>query len=327
MSLRGAIKLDDSANEGGLEALDQAQMILWGSYCGVHTIFSPAQVEWWRSRGWRVLVHPESKLEVVQAADGSGSTNYLWNEVMEAPAGSKLAIGTEGNFVRNARQQAELRGVEVMHLADIPDPSFQSAGCGCATMSRNDPPHLAGMLDLLRKGTPPDINRVLAGDAVDETTGVRDRPAKAEQRELVRDARLALETHDRNHGAIPEKVSKPARRPSLPFKLAFVLLVPVAGWIGSSAGVGWKLTRRARPPFEESLPAGLQRTRKVTIVTSDGERLGAWFVEGEPDQPCFLLLHGNGGARRNWAALLSSFEQRGFQRACTEPAQPRRLHG
>jgi quinolinate synthase len=191
--LRGALKLDDSANEGGLEALDRAQMILWGSYCGVHTIFTPAMVDWWRSKGWRVLVHPESKLEVVQAADGSGSTNYLWKEIMDSASGSKLAIGTEGHFVRNARQQAELRGVEVVHLADIPDPSFQSAGCGCATMSRNDPPHLAGMLDLLRKGTPPDINRVLAGDAVDETTGARDRPGEIERRELARDARLALE--------------------------------------------------------------------------------------------------------------------------------------
>jgi quinolinate synthase len=60
-------------------------------------------------------------------------------------------------------------------------------------MSRNDPPHLAGMLDLLRKGTPPDINRVLAGDAVDETTAARDRLSETERAELVRDARLALE--------------------------------------------------------------------------------------------------------------------------------------
>ena len=188
---RGAVQLDDTP--GGLEALDRARVILWGSYCGVHTVFSREHVEWWRSQGWRVLVHPESMLEVVQAADGSGSTNYLWKEVMEAPAGSKLAIGTEAHFVRNAREQARLRGVEVMHLADIPDPSFRSIGCGCATMSRNDPPHLAGMLDLLRKGTPPDINRVLAGDAVDESTGTRDRLSEAERQELVGEARSALE--------------------------------------------------------------------------------------------------------------------------------------
>ena len=42
-------------------------------------------------------------------------------------------------------------------------------------MSRNDPPHLAGMLDLLRRGEAPEINRVLPGDVVDEASGVRER--------------------------------------------------------------------------------------------------------------------------------------------------------
>ena len=104
----------------------------------------------------------------------------------------------------------------------------------------------------------------------------------------------------------------PARRSSLVLRLALALLVMVAAWIGSSAGVGWRLTRRARPPFEEPLPGGLRHTRQVTIRTSDGEQLGAWFVEGRPDRPCFLLLHGNGGARRSWTVFLSPLEQHGF---------------
>ncbi len=190
---RGAIQLDDRAVAGGWAALDRAQMILWGSFCGVHTIFEPAHVRYWQARGYRVLVHPESKLEVVQVADGEGSTNFLWDAVMNAPRGSKIAIGTEGHFVKNAREQAALRGVEIVHLADIPDPSFRSIGCGCATMSRNDPPHLAGMLDLLRKGIAPDINRVVAGDMVDEKTGWRERLSDADRRELVADAKRALE--------------------------------------------------------------------------------------------------------------------------------------
>jgi quinolinate synthase len=190
---RTHMTITDKRIAGGLAALDRAQMILWGSYCGVHTIFKPAMVSWWKERGWRVLVHPESPLSVVEAADGSGSTDYLWKAVMSAPRGSRIVIGTEGHFVRNAREQAQARGVEVMHLADIPDPAFQGGGCGCATMSRNDPPHLAGMLDLLRKGKPPDINRVLAGDVVDELSARRERLDESERRELVRHARLALE--------------------------------------------------------------------------------------------------------------------------------------
>jgi len=148
-------------------------------------------VAWWKERGWRVLVHPEAPLEAVLAADGQGSTNYLWSEVEKAPAGAKLVIGTEGHFVRNAMEFGAQRGVEVRHLADVP--SFAQGGCGCATMSRNDPPHLAGMLDLLRRGTPPDKNRVLAGDTIDELSLRRDRLEPEERAELAREARLSME--------------------------------------------------------------------------------------------------------------------------------------
>ena len=176
---------------GGLERLDAATLILWGGFCGVHTVFEVEQVAWWKDKGWNVHVHPESTREVVQAADGSGSTNYLWNVVSQAPQGAKLAIGTEGHFVQNAIERGRQRGVEVRHLADIP--GVAAAGCGCATMSRNDPPHLAGMLDLLRRGEAPDINRVLPGDMIDESTGLRTRISQAEQDTLVRDATRALQ--------------------------------------------------------------------------------------------------------------------------------------
>jgi quinolinate synthase len=185
----GAIRIEDSA--GGVERLDRAEMILWNSSCGVHTIFTADMVRHWQERGWRVLVHPESPLEAVLAADGQGSTSYLWNALLEAKPGDKLAIGTEGHFVRNARELGKQRGVEVRHLADVPD--FAQAGCGCATMSRNDPPHLAGVLDLLRRGEAPDINRVLAGDVVDERTMSRERLAPEERATLIREARASME--------------------------------------------------------------------------------------------------------------------------------------
>ncbi len=184
---RGVPRLEDI----GLQLLDRSEMILWGSACGVHTVFTPEMVRFWKERGFRVLVHPESPLETVLAADGSGSTTYLWKAVQDAPAGAKLAIGTEGHFVRNARDEGRLRGVEVVHLAEIPGSG--AAGCGCATMSRNDPPHLAGMLDLLRRGEAPEINRVLAGDVVNELTMQRERLDPAERSELVAEARVALE--------------------------------------------------------------------------------------------------------------------------------------
>jgi quinolinate synthase len=173
--------------------LDRARMVLWGGYCGVHTVFRPAHVQYWKERGYRVLVHPECPKVVVDVADGAGSTKYLWDAVLKAPPGSKLAIATEGHFVRNAREQGALRDVEIVNMADIPAPEFGAMGCGCATMSRNDPPHLVAMVDLLAKDRPPDLNHVLPGDAVDEITGKRERLAPAERATLVAEARRALE--------------------------------------------------------------------------------------------------------------------------------------
>ncbi|MBZ0268993.1 quinolinate synthase NadA [bacterium] len=176
------------------EELDRARMILWGGSCGVHTLFRPDQAAYWQGLGYRVLVHPECPKPVVDAADGAGSTKYLWEAVMSAEPGKKLAIATEGHFVRNAQEQAELRGVTVVNMADMPNDPAESRGCGCATMSRNDPPHLAAMLDLLRQGKAPDLNHVLPGDVVSETVGTRDRLSEKERSHIVRDARRALET-------------------------------------------------------------------------------------------------------------------------------------
>jgi quinolinate synthase len=78
-----------------------------------------------------------------------------------------------------------------MHLADIPDAKLLGRGCGCATMSRNDPPHLAGMLDLLRQGRPPEINRVLAGDVVDEIPPSATACPPPSARDLVLESRKA----------------------------------------------------------------------------------------------------------------------------------------
>ncbi len=174
-----------------LDGLDSADVVLWGSFCGVHTVFQPGHVAYWQERGYSVLVHPECPREVVAAADGSGSTHFLWNEVLAAPAGSRFAIGTEGHFVRNLCEQMRPRGVEVVHLAEVP--GEPDAGCGCATMSRNDPPHLVAVLDLLRRGRAPDLNRVLPGDVVDEVTGWRERLDPDGQKQVAHDARRALE--------------------------------------------------------------------------------------------------------------------------------------
>ena len=185
---------DNAVSRAGSMPSTQAEMILWGSYCGVHTVFTPEHVRWWKERGWKVLVHPESPLEVVREADGQGSTHYLWNAVMEAQAGRPHCHRHRRALrAQRARPRTPARCRDRAPRRHPRSGSFESAGCGCATMSRNDPPHLAGMLDLLRKGTPPDINRVFSGDNVDERTAARDRLGDTERSALVREARLSME--------------------------------------------------------------------------------------------------------------------------------------
>lgn len=187
----GAKQSVASLSDADKARLDKSRLLLWGSFCGVHTVFQPSHVTHWRDQGFKVLVHPECTVDVVEAADGAGSTKFLWDALVNAKAGDKLAIGTEGHFVRNAIDYGKAHGFTVVNMADVPGTSM---GCGCATMSRNDPPHLVAMLDLLRQGKAPALNRVEAGDVVDEVTGARERLDASSQAEIAADAKKALRT-------------------------------------------------------------------------------------------------------------------------------------
>jgi len=132
---------------GGLEpdALENARMILWKGHCSVHTRFTVRQIENIRAQhpGVRVIVHPEVPLEVVQAADDSGSTEYIIKTVSQSPAGSTWAVGTEIHLVnRLARQMQPDRTVL----------SLDQFGCLCSTMFRVSPNHLLWTLEGLVDG-------------------------------------------------------------------------------------------------------------------------------------------------------------------------------
>lgn len=186
----------DRLDRAELERFDRARLVLFGSYCGVHTFFEPWMADYWRERGYCVLVHPETPKVVVDRADGSGATSYLWERVMQDHFGvGRYAVGTEGHFVRNLRTAAAARGIEVVNLAEATRPGGDQPemGCGCATMSRNDPPHLVALVDLLHQGRAPDFNEVLPGDVVDEFSGRRERLEPAGREWLAENARKALD--------------------------------------------------------------------------------------------------------------------------------------
>ena len=93
--------------------------------------------------GVRVIVHPEVTWEVVQAADDSGSTEYIIDQVAHSPVGSIWAVGTEIHLVnRLARQMQPDRTVL----------SLDQFGCLCSTMFRVSPNHLLWTLEGLADG-------------------------------------------------------------------------------------------------------------------------------------------------------------------------------
>ena len=132
---------------GGLtpEEISRARLLLWKGHCSVHTRFTVRQIEQFRQAhpGGRVIVHPECTLDVVQAADDAGSTEYILKTVRNSPAGSVWAVGTEVHLVnRLAHEVAPERTVVTL----------DTLGCLCSTMFRVSPNHLLWVLEGLIDG-------------------------------------------------------------------------------------------------------------------------------------------------------------------------------
>lgn len=142
-----------------------AKMILWKGFCSVHQRFTVDQIERARKAypGVKVIVHPECSMDVVNAADGTGSTAYIVKEIANAPAGSAVAVGTEINLVNRLAAQYPDKTVFCL------DPVV----CPCSTMYRIHPAYLAWALENIEQGNI--VNRI----TVDEDT--------------ARDAKIALQ--------------------------------------------------------------------------------------------------------------------------------------
>ena len=154
-----------SLGGNALEQLERSRVILWKGHCSVHLRFSVEQIEKARRDhpGITVVVHPECSIDVVQAADLHGSTEFIARTIAEAPPGSKFAVGTEINLVsRLARENPD-------KLVFCLDPVV----CPCSTMYRIHPAYLCWALEELAAG------RVVNQVQLDEDTR--------------RDARIALE--------------------------------------------------------------------------------------------------------------------------------------
>ncbi len=145
-----------SLGGNALEQLERSRVILWKGHCSVHNRFTVQQIEAARSKhpDVNVIVHPECRMEVVQAADMDGSTEFIARTITAAPPGSKWAVGTEINLVsRLARENPD-------KLVICLDPVV----CPCSTMYRIHPAYLCWALESLAAG------RVVNHLVVDEET-------------------------------------------------------------------------------------------------------------------------------------------------------------
>ncbi len=157
VSLDDMVVWDPNELFGGLDpdAIKRARIILWKGHCSVHTRFTVRQIENLRAQhpGVRVIVHPEVPWDVVQAADDSGSTEYIINQVMASPAGTTWAVGTEIHLVNRLAQQAAPERTVL---------SLDQFGCLCSTMFRVSPNHLLWTLEGLLDGVV--HNRIVVPD-------------------------------------------------------------------------------------------------------------------------------------------------------------------
>ena len=133
-----------------VEELQESRVILWHGFCSVHRRFTVAQIDQARAEhpGVRVIVHPECPMEVVDAADEAGSTDFIRKAIAAATEPTTFAVGTEINLVR--RLAAEYPQHEIFCL----DPVV----CPCSTMYRIHPGYLAWVLEELVAGRTP--NRI-----------------------------------------------------------------------------------------------------------------------------------------------------------------------
>jgi quinolinate synthase len=122
-----------------------ADIVLWDGYCQVHERFTADHVADLRERrpDANVVVHPECRREVVEAADVVGSTSTITQTVEDADPGETWAIGTEIHLANHLdRWHPE---VEVLPLCG-------DACMDCNAMRQIDPNYLTWVLEELVAG-------------------------------------------------------------------------------------------------------------------------------------------------------------------------------
>ncbi|AFZ72371.1 quinolinate synthase NadA [Natronobacterium gregoryi] len=128
-----------------VEEVAESDIILWDGYCQVHERFRETHIEEIRTDhpDAQVVVHPECRREVVEAADVVGSTSTICETVANADPGETWAIGTEIHLTNHLQRWHP--EVDVLALCG-------DACMDCNAMRQIDPNYLTWVLEELVEG-------------------------------------------------------------------------------------------------------------------------------------------------------------------------------
>ncbi|WP_435319391.1 quinolinate synthase NadA [Haloarchaeobius sp. TZWSO28] len=127
------------------EQVAKSDIILWDGYCQVHERFRVEHIEQVREQhpDAKVIVHPECRREVVEAADKAGSTAAITETIENAEPGETWAIGTEIHLTNHLQRWHP--EVNVLPLCG-------DACMDCNAMRQIDPNYLTWVLEELVEG-------------------------------------------------------------------------------------------------------------------------------------------------------------------------------
>ena len=106
-------------------AISASRVLLWRGHCSVHQMFKPDHVKQFRQRfpDSKILVHPECMMQVVDAADLVGSTEFIIKTISAGPR--RLDLGRrhraspgQSPGPRESRQDHPLPVAHGLHVRD-----------------------------------------------------------------------------------------------------------------------------------------------------------------------------------------------------------------
>lgn len=123
------------------ENYDDIDIFLWNGFCPIHQVYSKEDIIELRKKyeNIKIVVHPESKVEVVEEADYSGSTEFIYNLINNSEEGSIWAVGTESTFVNRLQKENPFKTI------------FSIKESYCKNMQKTNIENLYELLILLEK--------------------------------------------------------------------------------------------------------------------------------------------------------------------------------